>query len=300
MRLGRFESGGIKPLGQGDSKKVYADPKNEKRVVAEIKTPEERKEKGEEPHSPRQLKGAYYLTKIAHLLLPRHVPDIYQAGEFIDGQQTIDRERVIHTHAPVTEMHVVDEELERIGLGFNIDENIGNYSKNEKGDVQYLEPFMPWEAPLVSGYEIELLFDEAELTEAVGELKDETAQKICKNYLERIHALFEEEKKELKETYAASLADAEPIVKNIEALFDAFEAKHNMDALFAIKTINEALQSKERAAAKTDLLAIWSQLKTLETGTNISNERYIALHDKYRKLYMAVGTISNGIVDHTR
>ena len=80
MRFGRFESAGHAPLGEGVEKKVYENPANEDRVIAEVKKDDE----GKERYSVRQLKGSYYLTKIAHLLLPKRVPDIYQAGQVKD------------------------------------------------------------------------------------------------------------------------------------------------------------------------------------------------------------------------
>jgi hypothetical protein len=63
----KFESANRTPLGEGKEKRVYADPNNEKRVIAE------RKESAEK-ETYRQLKGRYYLTKMVHLLLPETYP----------------------------------------------------------------------------------------------------------------------------------------------------------------------------------------------------------------------------------
>ncbi len=99
MRFGEFKPGPAKPIGEGKEKKVYVNPENQDRVIAEIKKPKEAEYKMDVPldYSPRQLKGAFYLTKIAHLLLPKNVPEIYQAGESAEGQQTIDAERIAHS-----------------------------------------------------------------------------------------------------------------------------------------------------------------------------------------------------------
>jgi len=70
MRLGKFETNGRTPLGSGNEKNVYIDPENEKRVISLMKETEQR-------DTLRQLKGRYYLTKIAHLLLPDNIPDVY-------------------------------------------------------------------------------------------------------------------------------------------------------------------------------------------------------------------------------
>src|SRR5687767_12610518 len=98
MRVEKFESAGREPIGEGKENKVFVDPKNEKRVIAERK-------EGAEKDSFRQLKGRYYLTKIVHELLPLHIPDIYQTTQTSTGQQTIDRERINHSesHAQLQE-----------------------------------------------------------------------------------------------------------------------------------------------------------------------------------------------------
>lgn len=166
MRLDTFRSVGRKALGEGDDKKAFVDPREDERVILEIK-----KDGTGEKYSPRLLKGAFYLNKIAHLLIPNSVPEMYQASESLDGQQMFDRERIAHTPAHKrlqmdrrsgrdeersktrmeremgSEMQEVDLELERIGLGFSIDPNVANYSSDKAGNVRYLETFMPWGKP---------------------------------------------------------------------------------------------------------------------------------------------------------
>ncbi len=106
MRLESFASDGITPIGQGEQKKVFVDPKNEKRIIAEIK-----KATSVEKYSPRQLKGAFYLTKIIHNILPKNIPNIYQVSTTTEGTQTIDRERVAHTsgHAALQEAQLTKQ-----------------------------------------------------------------------------------------------------------------------------------------------------------------------------------------------
>ncbi|QQR82571.1 hypothetical protein IPJ70_00440 [Candidatus Campbellbacteria bacterium] len=320
MRLGSFESGSQKPLGVGDEKETFVNPTNTKEVISVIKGKEKK-------DTPNKLKGTFYLTKIVHLLLPQHVPDIYQAGESIDGQQTFDRERVAHTpgHALLqkerllgidseeagkkmiqemgTEMSEVALELESIGLGFNIDENVGNYTRSEQGDVNYLEIFAPWEPKPGQPDELELLFDKEALLEAIGRVRDEKIRGVCKTHFERLLTLFEEEKKAHKEMYRARLRDTEPEIKNpeiknIETLFTTFETNHNLELLLAIQTEKEAMESSERSAAKKDLSLILSQLKTLGTGTTITTEQLLELHKKYDTLSRAVGIINSGRLNH--
>ena len=90
------------------------------------------------------------------------------------------------------------------------------------------------------------------------------------------------------------------MIKHIENLFAAYEVKHDLEALSAIQTEEIALKSVERKAAANDLPLILSQLNLLKTETNITNDGYMKLHDRYKKLSRAVGIISRGQVDHTR
>ncbi|MCR4274504.1 MAG: hypothetical protein NUW02_00415 [Candidatus Campbellbacteria bacterium] len=320
MRFGIFESGEQKPLGVGDEKETFVNPANTERIISVLK-----KQEYVEKDTPNKLKGAFYLTKIIHLLLPQHVPDIYQVGESTNGQQTFDRERIAHTpgHALLqkerlvgidseeagkqmvkemsAEMSEVTSKLENIGLGFNIDENLGNYTRSEQGDVNYLETFTPWGVNPTQPPKLELLFDKGALLEAIKQVPDQKTRGVCEAHLERLLKLFEEENKTLKR-------DAEPEIKDLEVLFTAFETKHDLELLLAIQTEKEALASQERAAAKNDLLLIWPQLKTLSTGTTITTERLLELRKKYDKLFHAIGVIymapgvayGSGRVDHER
>ena len=226
----KFEAENSEPLGEGVERKTFINPEDSEKVIS-------MKKEGVEKDTPRQLKGRYYLTKIVHLLFPNHIPDIFQVRESEDGVQTIDRERIGHTpgHKLLQEMRLsggdeesvgkqladelqeagrgrweVDLALSDIGLGFNIDENLGNYTKDDKGDVYYLETFNPWQADVEPG-QLEALFGEEELREAIDGITDQEVKELCIHYLERLLILFEEEKKrvqespELYESYEAQL-----------------------------------------------------------------------------------------------
>jgi len=86
MRFESFNTSDQQPLGVGEDKETFINPADPERVISVLK-----EKKGIEKESPNKLKGAYYLTKIAHLLLPENIPEIYQAGESKDGQQSFDR-----------------------------------------------------------------------------------------------------------------------------------------------------------------------------------------------------------------
>ncbi|MEK7201504.1 MAG: hypothetical protein AAB737_02635, partial [Patescibacteria group bacterium] len=171
MRLDRFNSEGKKPIGASNTKEVHVNPLNEEKVVSILESkgaviiPGPKGEAialhtevvGIDRDSPRKLKGVYYLTKIAHLLLPQSVPDVYQVGETLDFQQTIDRERVAHTkgqeafqkqraagratYGAETKMFnemggkipSVEADLTRIGLPLGFRPKESNYSKNADG-----------------------------------------------------------------------------------------------------------------------------------------------------------------------
>src|ERR1035437_71607 len=195
------------------------------------------------------------------------------------------------------EMSELDMKLADIGFAFSIDSNVGNYSQDEKGNVHYLETFMPWRVETVNlQTKPELLFDEGDLRKAIEQLPSEEQRTTCEKYLERLLELFEEEKARQKDTPGAS----EEEFKTYEALFETFEAKHDVDALYAIKTADEALGSKERMSAKSDLIPVLNFLNTLEHEKKVTSEQYLVLYEKYKRLDRAVGMINSGLVDHNR
>jgi len=321
MRLNKFESVGQDTLGEGVEKKVFVNPKNEGRVISEGK-------KDTEKDTPCQLKGRYYLTKIAHLLLPQNIPDIYQVRESSDGKQTVDTERISHTpeHARLqeilrsggdeelaieqsrkmvkkmgAEMGELDLELERIGLSFNIDDkNVGNYTKDEKGNVYYLETFKPWETDPANPKELEVLFDEEELREAINGIPDQKTKEKSTQYMERLLALLEEEKQEQPGRYEASLMESGPHIEELETILAPFIKEDVLVVLGAIETEEEAENSTERSSAGEALISILNKLHFLEEKTDITVEKYNDLHKKYKILCRAVGIINRRVVDHDR
>jgi hypothetical protein len=322
MRFGRFESGGIPPLGSGDEKKTFTNPKNPDRVIQVIKDIE-----GTEKQSIRKLKGTYYLTKIAHILLPHRVPDIYQARESTEGQQSFDRERIALTagHELLQKQLETDEdttvgiermleeigsdittathELEDIGLDLIDDKNILNYTRGADGSVYYLESFQPWDD---YGRVPELLFDIDILREAIEKLPDEKSRKICESRLERLLKLFEEEKRDFLERSQPSEAVREresqeitEAIGELDALFNAFVTKHNLDALYAIQTEAEAYESEVRKSAIKERGILLTHLQSIQS-LKITDEQRLALQQIYNVIFNAIGAINRGRVDHHR
>ncbi len=317
MRLSKFESAGQKPLGEGSEKRSFINPEDERKNISE-------KKGGEEKDTPRQLKGRYYLTKIAHLLLPQNIPDISQVRESAEGKQTIDTERISHTqgHALLQELRQLDKDEEParkqiieemgkemtditlkiadIGLGFNIDENVGNYTKDEKGNVYYLETFKPWQVDTVNPKELETLFSEEELRKAIKGISNQEMQEKCTQYLDRLLVLLGEEQQELQKHPETNLMDSGPHIKELEAILAPFMMGDILATLRAVKTEKEALDNTERKSAKQALNLIFSRLKNLKEETNITDKEYDKLYEKYKTLSRAVGMINGGAIDHNR
>jgi hypothetical protein len=235
MRLEKFESENIQPLGESEEKKVFINPDDESRVISERK-------EGKEKDTPRQLKGRFYLTKIAHLLLPKNVPEIYQTGESSDGTQQIEAERISHTPGQTLlqearrsgedeesaqdkiieemggEMGELDLELENIGLGLVIHTGVGNYTKDEQGNINYLDTFSPWETNPSNEKGIELLINEEEMRYAIESNPDPTTRETSHQYLDRLLALFEEEKQEQQISKGVELVNSSPVIQELEAV----------------------------------------------------------------------------------
>jgi len=320
MRLKSFESAGLEPLGEGEEKRTFVNPEDETRIVSE-------KKEGAEKDTHRQLKGRYYLTKIVHNLLPNNIPDVYNAGESIDGKQIIDAERISHTpghkflqkvrqsggneEVALEQMNEemsegigdLDSELERIGFSFNIDKNIGNYTKDKAGNIYYLETFKPWEVDPTKPEEFELLFNEEELRAAIESIPDQEVKQQSLKYLDRLLVLFEEDKKELLlENKAAfeALADSGPGIKELEDILKPFLEESFLQNLNSLKTKEEAVESAQREYAKAGVDIFLKKLKFLQEETKITNEELNRLDALRRVVSRAIGMVKLGMVDHSR
>jgi len=317
MRFGAFESANRVPLGEGNEKKVYVDPANEERVIAE------RKESAEK-ETYRQLKGRYYLTKIVHLLLPENIPNIHQAGESITGKQTIDAERIAHSpgHEALQAalrtgedsksagqqafeemregMSELDTALSDLGLDFGIDlENLGNYSISEAGNLNYLETFKPWEFDVVDPTEVDALFGEDELREAIEVMEDAGVKAQCLQYLDRLLVLMEEEQNELRINQESSEVESDPKIMELEQMLRPFLERECLASLHALQTQEEAFASEERKSAKPILIAAREMLHTIGVS-GVAQEEYNRLSDKISLLARAYGIPTGNIIDHSR
>lgn len=319
MRLNNFESSELTSLGEGKEKKVFINPEDEGRIISE-------KKEGVEKETPRQLKGRYYLQKIVHVLLPDNTPDIYQVSESTEGEQVIDAERISHTsgHELLQEkrrlgedeepakqkiieelgggMNEVTNALADIGLAFNIDENVGNYTKDEEGNVHYLETFKPWEVDVTDSTKLEMLFDKEELFDAINNITDSKIKEQSLKYFARLLTLFEEEENEMREMQNSKedAIECGPYITDIELIMNPFMTKESLASLRSLKTQEEAVVSQERKLANKALGSIMKKLNYLQDETNIADEQHDDLYKKYRILFNAVGMINRGMVDHDR
>ncbi|MCF7865357.1 MAG: hypothetical protein K9M11_02520 [Candidatus Pacebacteria bacterium] len=319
MRLENFESAGLEPIGEGEENRVFVNPQNETRVISE------RKESAEK-NTFRQMKGKFYLTKIVHALLPKHIPDIYQVTETSSGQQTIDREYIVHSesHARLQnakknsdvemeqaagqviideageKINEVDSKLEDLGLAFCIDKNLGNYIKDDSGGIHYLETFNPWQADPVGPGSIEVLFNEETLREAIEKIPDEKTKirEKCEGYLKRLMTLVNEESNMIPVEIDAQM-NREEMVK-LEAEFASFESNHPIDLLMSITDAGEARKSEERTSAKRALGPLLASLNLSRNENYITAEQYLKFNERYQRFSRAVGMLNGGTVDHTR
>lgn len=322
MRLEQFQSADKKPLGEGEERKVFLDPNREERVIAETKDQEVKE-------TPRQLKGRYYLTKIVHGLLPENIPDVYQAGEAKEengSTQTTDRERIVLTagHEKLraalrdndekaieearkdlvtdmgAEMSALDMNLSEIGLGFSIDDsNVGNYMRDGQGNVRYLESFKPWQKDIVNPQELEVLFDEDELREAIERLADEKTRNECLRYLDRLLELLEEEKRSLQEQNEPERPDCRERVAAFETKLAPYLTKESLAYLNAITSVPEALADIKRKGVNLILGEILAELQAMRSETNLSQEEYERLLAQRNTLMRAYGTLRNGTIDRS-
>ena len=274
-------------------------------------------------YSPRQLKGAFYLTKIAHMLLPQNIPEIHQAGEARDGQQTIDRERVAHTagHARFqeqraagkatygaeskmfNEMNVqksaLESELKRIGLDRGFGSPYSNYSKDTPRQTSYLPEFRPWGYTYNKLGEIQLAFDEEAMRVAIAELSDIEARTRCETFLERVLTLFAEEQEDHAQNPPEE-SQSEYLIGKLELEFLIVDGFIDEGKLFSIETEEEAVKSEHRELVRTYSLPRILKMQGALKGIKIPPERSLELEEKYRQAAQAVGAVRNGIVDHTR
>lgn len=194
-------------ISSGAFKRVYEHPDNERLVVKDTKneiepTPEER----EKWHLLSAME--FYLTKIAHILNPKDIPDIHLISTKDDMLQSI------HKRVPEVTKGVTEEDLlsklyrkiqyiqfelnpdpERIAIqerfkdaGIDIDvRNPANFGRNEDKTLTYVDsPYFSHEEG--SGH-IRFITntDVTKLEDAIDALADDQTRRRAKGYLDRFN-----------------------------------------------------------------------------------------------------------------
>jgi aryl-alcohol dehydrogenase-like predicted oxidoreductase len=88
-------------------------------------------------------------------------------------------------------------------------------------------------------------------------------------------------------------------IAELEALYEAFEQRHDLEKLRAIQvhSVEEALANTDRQAAKADLPLLVSRINFLEN--NIPDELFLTLLARHKIIMAAVGAFNNGQLDHS-
>ena len=121
-----------------------------------------------------------------------------------------------------------------------------------------------------------------------------------------------EEEREMYEQYmidhpevkipVEDLKDYKERAATLEESLAKFERDFNLEELFAITNLTpeDAPNHPIREPARQALIPIVSYLKSLKSETNIPDDIYDVLEQRYKRLSRAVGMINKNIVDHTR
>src|SRR6185369_1378707 len=190
----KFEQGNLEPFAEGLEKKVYNHPEDESKLIAFLKDKKE----------PGLLKGQFYLTKVAHMLLPDNIPDIHFAGGDTNPILVVEKKQFDDEHDEVRknalnffrrggfsigeERKQSLEQIERIkndnkygvlnsqllSLGFEFDNAEVNYGIDDQGNMVYYDSLMPWKIIEYSDVTVlEKSFDKDKLEGAIKNLPTE-------------------------------------------------------------------------------------------------------------------------------
>lgn len=147
--------------------------------------------------SPNYIKAEFYLTKLAHLLFPKNIPDLVAAGKFSQIQErktvdddTIDKAKIIELR---NNLHQT--------LDVKLDSNNANFLSHS-GDVVYVDRLSPWyvyQPPQddSSPKKIWMRFSEEKIKSTIDNLPEKKLKDKAKKYLENIKLFLQAEKQRL-------------------------------------------------------------------------------------------------------
>lgn len=171
----------LKPLGDGAEKMVYENPNNPEQAIGIF-------HEGE-PQSPELTKGRFYLTKILHLLFPKNIPDMHLAATEPNmiGVDRVEDSARSFTLAERSGQAFRDLRVNLDSAGVTFDDYSQNLKFNKKGDLFYVDSFMPWgeDEESVS----EPWFDKEKLEAAIQNLDDDKKE-LALSYFKRLDEMY--------------------------------------------------------------------------------------------------------------
>ncbi|MEX0917901.1 MAG: hypothetical protein WDZ93_01995 [Candidatus Paceibacterota bacterium] len=207
-----------------------------------------------------------------------------------------DPDAVVHEDAATAEeIERINDQLEQLGLTLRVDSHIESYVGTGKGEVRYVRPLSPWDGVETAPVRPGLLFDVSRVKKSIQRSSLPPEVKIqCIQDLERVLALFEEEKEARKE----NLREAGPEVAALDEMFR--EVEPYWDMLHAIVTVDEARESEIRMNVHAQLKPMMASLDTLRKETDVAQEAHQELFRRFRKISLAVGLLNRDRIERDR
>ncbi|MBU1091290.1 hypothetical protein KKA27_00220 [Patescibacteria group bacterium] len=91
-----------------------------------------------------------------------------------------------------------------------------------------------------------------------------------------------------------------PHIEEFEEILTPLLKEELLELLNNIEIEEEAMENKERESVKEALIPLVEKMNFLKKRTDIGEEEFEKLHEKYKIISRAVGMINGGNVDHNR
>ncbi len=277
--------------------------------VAKAETSETPLTQIENINAESSIKASFYLTKVAHMLLPQFVPDIGVTDEgnsfehegFTYKTPENDGEEIELSEEVDKEIEKISETLDKVGLTpMRLDTFSGSYSAKDSSNVRYVRTFTPWEKIDSTPPTLELAYDEKRLEQHIKKSNTLSTQdkEVAMRYLQEIKQLYTEEQSLLEKTWRENLEDGAEELAEISNLLEQWEVPDALNALNLIITKDEALKSDLRESAKEARGRIFTLIRTLEQSSTVSKEQIKELWSRHDVLKCAVGAITHDRLEH--
>lgn len=211
-------------FGVGYEKSVFEDPHHPERLIKES-----RRAMNE---SPATVKGRFYLTKLLHRLFPANVPDIHGVTSAEPQSMTVEKKVLDAQHRELRMLDMrlhqgslSDEERLRFfrlekqyrnepafkrlamilsGVGVRVDASGTNFGFDNRGEVVYIDSFLPWSGTSMSGTGIERFkrrYDPTALAARIQLLPEDQRSPAQRDF-QRLEALYLEEEQRIQGSLA--------------------------------------------------------------------------------------------------